>query len=76
MSAPLAPRAAPQRVRSLCYFWYTDLVAPWSVLFCADNRGREPVRQWLEGLELTNPKEAGTVRHYIDPLEEFGVFLE
>jgi phage-related protein len=60
----------------LCYFWYTDFVAPWSVLFYADDRGREPVRQWLEGLERTNPKEAGTVRHYIDLLEEFGVLLE
>ena len=34
------------------------------------------MRQWLEGLERTSPREAGALRHYIDLLEEFEVFLE
>lgn len=48
----------------------------WTVLFYADERGREPVQEWLEKLERTNPRDAGAVRRYVDLLEEFGVFLE
>lgn len=49
---------------------------PWTVLFFRDERGNEPVREWLEKLERTNPRDAGAVRRYIDLLEEFGVVLE
>lgn len=49
---------------------------PWTVLFYRDERGREPVREWLEKLERTQPRDAGAVRRYIDLLEEFGVLLE
>lgn len=49
---------------------------PWVVLFYRDDRGKEPVREWLEKLERTNPRDAGAVRRYIDLLEEFGVLLE
>jgi phage-related protein len=49
---------------------------PWTVLLYANDRGREPVREWLEELARRNPSEYGTVRHRIDLLEEFGVFLE
>ncbi|HEX9696340.1 MAG TPA: type II toxin-antitoxin system RelE/ParE family toxin [Actinomycetota bacterium] len=48
---------------------------PWVVLFYADARGREPVREWLDELERSNPRDFGTVRHTIDLLEEFGVHL-
>jgi len=48
---------------------------PWTVLFYADPRGREPVREWLEELARRAPKEYGTVRHHLDLLEEFGVLL-
>jgi phage-related protein len=49
---------------------------PWTVVFYADVRGRERVREWLERLEKTRPAEAGRVRHHIDLLQEFGVFLD
>lgn len=49
---------------------------PWTVLFYANDQGREPVREWLEDLARQRPGEYGTVRHQIDLLEEFGVFLE
>jgi hypothetical protein len=49
---------------------------PWTVVFYADGRGREPVREWLEELERRNPSEYGTVRFRIDLLEQFGVLLE
>lgn len=49
---------------------------PWTIVFFADADGTEPVREWLEGLETTNPSEYGTVRHHIDLLAEFGVLLE
>jgi phage-related protein len=48
---------------------------PWTVLFYADDRGREPVREWLDDLARTAPKEYGVVRHQIDLLREFGVLL-
>ena len=47
----------------------------WTVLFYADERGREPVRDWLQLLERTTPKEYGVVIHQIDLLEEFGPIL-
>jgi hypothetical protein len=28
---------------------------PWTILFYRDAVGREPVREWLEDLEKTNP---------------------
>jgi hypothetical protein len=47
----------------------------WVVLFYADARDREPVREWLDELERSDPRDFGTVRHTIDLLEEFGVQL-
>ncbi|MGH8513382.1 MAG: type II toxin-antitoxin system RelE/ParE family toxin [Gammaproteobacteria bacterium] len=47
----------------------------WIVLLYADERGREHVREWLEMLERTAPKEYGVVTHQIDLLEEFGPIL-
>src|ERR1035437_10277716 len=49
---------------------------PWTILFYRDAVGREPVREWLEDLEKTNPREHTSVRHHVDLLEEFGVVLE
>ncbi len=48
----------------------------WTVLFYRDEKGSERVREWLEKLERTSPKDAGAVRRYIDLLQEFGVLLE
>lgn len=47
----------------------------WTVIFYADEEGREPVLEWLDELERVDPGAYGTVRHYIDLLEEFGVHL-
>ena len=49
---------------------------PWTIHFYRDAVGREPVREWLEDLEKTNPREHTSVRHQVDLLEEFGVMLE
>jgi phage-related protein len=49
---------------------------PWTVVFYADGRGREPVRELLDELERRQPGEYGAVRFRIDLLERFGVFLE
>ncbi|MFA5787747.1 MAG: type II toxin-antitoxin system RelE/ParE family toxin [Actinomycetota bacterium] len=45
------------------------------MLFYRDASGREPVREWLDHLEESDPSEYGKVRHAIDLLEEFGVHL-
>jgi phage-related protein len=49
---------------------------PWTVLLYEDRQGRIPVGEWLDDLARKRPGEYGTVRHRIDLLEEFGVFLE
>lgn len=49
---------------------------PRTVLFYSDDRGREPVREWLDELARSRPGEHGAVRHGIDLLERFGVLLD
>jgi len=47
----------------------------WVVTFYSDERGREPVREWLDLLERTAVAEYGNVRHQVDLLERFGPVL-
>lgn len=53
-----------------------DMSGPWTVLFYAEDQGREPIREWLDDLARKRPGEHGAVRHGIDLLEQFGVLLE
>lgn len=53
-----------------------DMSGPWAVVFYHDSRGREPVRAWPDELAARSPSEYGAVRHHLDLLEDFGVYLE
>jgi phage-related protein len=68
----------PLRGEDRCYtdFDMTAQRARWTILFYRDAVGREPVREWLEELAENRPAEYGAIRHHLDLLEEFGVFLE